>query len=1173
MKVTIFGSCVTRDVFDLAGKNDRVAHYFARCSVVSAVSGPLALQEEEIKLSSEFQRRAVFYDFNKSFKNGAWLSDSDWLAIDFIDERLPILKYSADGDDGGGACVTRSQEFVRGGLEAWGGGRFSSVNLSLKTRLWLDAVPEFVEIIKPLLRKRRVILHEAYFSAYYGKDGKTEPFVERAAWINTMNSVLARYYEKFKQLCGDDLHVIDLSGTEFHCADPEHRWGLSPEHYVCAYYEEVFRRMEDIIADAKHSVTLDVMGNHAINQVLDQTADQRNDATPKMKTVRIADGQAIFDDVAGAMSRGNNPGESKAYFENKSDYLVLCLLDAHIDASLLDIYDNRHSKRRNDVTGRKQFRKCLDEILRPIVLGYRKVVLISDQCDPAMIGSVSNWFAEECNAVVRNTVRASEVTIPLRNDDGILIPQENKYDSLGTLVADAIEIHYKRIPLFNVLAEVKGDKVIARIESDKFEGLDLYYSFYLMRYGKVHTRCPKYWMEESMWEFELTEPGIYTIQGFVKHQNPALDIESRRGYLSSLPFAYFPEETVKEYEDWKESYAKQDTVLGGGIDFFPYTGIFHDFAVISSTESVERLDPPETTSDWKFVKMEEYGKHKVYILTNGELAEDKGAKYLCSGYVLHDGAYRVLQSPGMLTSSHGLFNCVVAGETETIVYGDTFGMATLYEYRSKTTGIVSNRYQLLLDCLRRLGVCLEINEDLAYLKFFTDRIAMLNNNTGIECDIKGVNVVPFYATAKFGKTGLAVTGNVLMSALRECDVFHTEDYFRVFNKAKREISDNLRGAINMNKDIIVDLSGGLDTRLIYAAITEVDDSLIKYRINAKDVNNDLRCAIQLNALYGIPYDEFGVDIIPFDLARGDKIHRSVSNWRYFDLGVPVSHQVQGAHCISLPGVYGELSRNYFSGKYIGKQFDDLDTLSGLTSFILGDYCPNFHASNDLLEKLAEYLTFSFERQPIHGLNFSMNILLMYTLIRNPFHFGSSEMHSHLFGIPMISVLESESMFFANVMSAPLFNGEKFQFDLIAAFNPAVFNIEFEDDTNNKVLQRLARWLRYAPSKPEAINADLDISKWRTAEERRRKNNRNLKPLEQPQKNMNTEHRKAAFNCLHEAVKLFPAFEKRFGLALWYYVSHEASDANVRRNYNKLICLLDQYSMIKQSKNDADMREP
>ena len=86
-------SCISRDIFEFAdSKRFQIEHYFARTSVISSVSKPIELKEEEIKLSSPFQRRMVLTDLNKSYWKTIRDGISEYVMIDFIDERYETGK-------------------------------------------------------------------------------------------------------------------------------------------------------------------------------------------------------------------------------------------------------------------------------------------------------------------------------------------------------------------------------------------------------------------------------------------------------------------------------------------------------------------------------------------------------------------------------------------------------------------------------------------------------------------------------------------------------------------------------------------------------------------------------------------------------------------------------------------------------------------------------------------------------------------------------------------------------------------------------------------------------------------------------------------------------------------------------------------------------------------------
>jgi uncharacterized protein DUF6270 len=107
--IGIFGSCVTRDLFDHPALRPSLGHYVARCSVVSAVADPVATDEDSVVVPSAWQRRRVLADFQKTCFAQFAASVLDRLVIDLIDERFDLLRVD-------GSYVTRSSAFDAGKL-------------------------------------------------------------------------------------------------------------------------------------------------------------------------------------------------------------------------------------------------------------------------------------------------------------------------------------------------------------------------------------------------------------------------------------------------------------------------------------------------------------------------------------------------------------------------------------------------------------------------------------------------------------------------------------------------------------------------------------------------------------------------------------------------------------------------------------------------------------------------------------------------------------------------------------------------------------------------------------------------------------------------------------------------------------------------------------------------
>src|SRR5690625_4557605 len=107
----LYGSCVSRDMFEFLPEQFTLVEYVARQSMISTISPPVPLPREPA-LKSDFQRRMVRGDFASAL--GSSLHDRateiDILVLDLIDERLGVIPVS------GCRYLTRSQELLDSGL-------------------------------------------------------------------------------------------------------------------------------------------------------------------------------------------------------------------------------------------------------------------------------------------------------------------------------------------------------------------------------------------------------------------------------------------------------------------------------------------------------------------------------------------------------------------------------------------------------------------------------------------------------------------------------------------------------------------------------------------------------------------------------------------------------------------------------------------------------------------------------------------------------------------------------------------------------------------------------------------------------------------------------------------------------------------------------------------------
>ncbi len=235
-KVLIFGSCVTRDIFRVDGNNVTISDYFARQSIASSVTEPCAVDSKNIALESNFQKRMVKRDFDKSFWKTLKEVAFDFLLIDLIDERFNLLQI-------GDSKITKSSEFAKSGLSKKMG-PFEEISRSqYSDEQWAIDCKRFCELLLENVEINKIILVKAFWAQkYLNGEGSVVPFDDstnfKAETINNANQRLEYYYDYLvSNLPG--VRIVEIKEP---VADMQHIWGLSPFHYEEKRYRQC--RME-----------------------------------------------------------------------------------------------------------------------------------------------------------------------------------------------------------------------------------------------------------------------------------------------------------------------------------------------------------------------------------------------------------------------------------------------------------------------------------------------------------------------------------------------------------------------------------------------------------------------------------------------------------------------------------------------------------------------------------------------------------------------------------------------------------------------------------------------------------------------------------------------------------------------------------------------------------------
>jgi len=240
--VAIFGSCVTRDLFEDPLLRANLGHYTARSSVISVVAPPIDIDEDRVILSSAWQRRCVVADFRKTFFTTLTETGADWLVVDLIDERFDLLR-------GAGSFVTRSSAFRAAGLDE--DRPFEGVPASRVSanghRLFEQAAARFAQRVSEIVPAERVILHRALWCTRYRRNGAVAPFPpDQLAKCERQNEMLNHGYDTLVAAFDGRAASIAVDPA-IHVADADHHWQLEPYHYEPAYNQYAVERLQELL--------------------------------------------------------------------------------------------------------------------------------------------------------------------------------------------------------------------------------------------------------------------------------------------------------------------------------------------------------------------------------------------------------------------------------------------------------------------------------------------------------------------------------------------------------------------------------------------------------------------------------------------------------------------------------------------------------------------------------------------------------------------------------------------------------------------------------------------------------------------------------------------------------------------------------------------------------------
>lgn len=252
-RVAIVGSCITRDLWPIVGEAPpQDLLYISRTSLPSLLAPPLAgleLQHERPSELGPFSYRSMLADLQKTALGQLVAHRPTHIIFDFIDERVDLLAARS-------TLVTHSWELDASGYLTQP--PFEDAHVVERTSpgcdlIWRLALRELAAVLAATpLADATLVLHEGRWATKYRDEAgelrdfgpQTELFGGRCATIASHNAILGRYERAFREMFPNALAVA--APADLRVADANHRWGLSPFHYIADYYRHVLPQLHAV---------------------------------------------------------------------------------------------------------------------------------------------------------------------------------------------------------------------------------------------------------------------------------------------------------------------------------------------------------------------------------------------------------------------------------------------------------------------------------------------------------------------------------------------------------------------------------------------------------------------------------------------------------------------------------------------------------------------------------------------------------------------------------------------------------------------------------------------------------------------------------------------------------------------------------------------------------------
>ncbi|TCT02382.1 hypothetical protein [Aquabacter spiritensis] len=676
--------------------------------------------------------------------------------------------------------------------------------------------------------------------------------------------------------------------------------------------------------------------------------------------------------------------------------------------------------------------------------------------------------------------------------------------------------------------------------------------WFLIKDGRIYRRSQD-WTECQKCEWLITESGLYLVQ--VTVWTPPHHTVLRSPY------------TLYQTDSDKLAFSKflvnDDSGAIPSLQYCRSARPYSEFAAISlAPDAPDHLATvPDCLSALGLTMSVATTRKGVLGVVSRPGSEQRDNPFLFSGSAFSKGtlyfggeqaAEAKLAATGGAVGTYTYLDCDTR-RCECIAGSDFFGVGKIYYFVRSKVAIASNRYHLLLILINAMGLTGSVNKRKVEATLSCIDLQPLLQNFSSEMEIEGASLLPVDHRLRLraGHAVLEPTG--LYSMLRSELEYSPSEHLRHLNDAKAELIENV-GAILAHpgfKTVIFDLTGGLDSRLVYAALTNTTHDKDRVRISARETPAepaDLEIALSLNSLYAYTYDDCNRHI---EKSRNDSLlsdsmsHKIGQSYAY----TPDIARQNIRNSVRVTGAYGEIcARAYYSRKHFDKYIDTKTLEEFVEKYFILHYThfiADFPGAQNTIKDL-----FLNEMSKIPGRTPLESFENFYLFFRNGIHF--SDQIRCDYREPELGPLMSKSLFKAKMSTFREFKGARVQFEMMALMNPVLAAHRYASQDDNTEYGQLSP--QTSPMSQFlnglTVAGSTDRTKWIEAQKRQTvriepfQNEEEQAAYRRKHDSLVQDRDRIAMAALNFLIRTETIDRDRVGRSVWHYLQRHQGDPSV-----------------------------